>query len=139
MQAWASHGAGPSSMTQSKSPRKSYTQRTRSQHTSSCEVNRRPFFHSFRRRFALEADAESHQGGLDIALSFKINGLLRRGRARVLSVRRTWASSSAWRMRGRFGKKLLIEAEVKSSFTPRMPSSRIPRISPRNRREHGYF
>eukprot|EP00913_Durusdinium_trenchii_P031612 g29602.t1 len=41
LQAWTSHGPEPVGTRYPKSPRKSYTQQSRNQHTSSCEVNRR--------------------------------------------------------------------------------------------------
>lgn len=85
LQAWTSHqGPEPVGTTRNvaKSPRKSYTQQTRNQHTSSCEVNRRRAQHRIKEENL---------------------GILQR-----------------------------LE-NVKSSFTPRMPSSRIPKISPRNR------
>eukprot|EP00435_Cladocopium_sp_Y103_P016685 s2891_g4.t1 len=83
LQAWTSQGPEPvGTRNRAKSPRKSYTQQTRNQHTSSCEVNRRRAQHRIKEENL---------------------GILQR-----------------------------LE-NVKSSFTPRMPSSRIPKISPRNR------
>ncbi|CAK9016398.1 unnamed protein product [Durusdinium trenchii] len=82
LQAWTSHGPEPVGTRYPKSPRKSYTQQSRNQHTSSCEVNRRRAQHRIKEENL---------------------GILQR-----------------------------LE-NVKSSFTPRMPSSRIPKISPRNR------
>ena len=84
LQAWTSH-QGPEQVgtrNHAKSPRKSYTQQTQSQHTPSSEVNRRRVQHRIKEENL---------------------GILQR-----------------------------LE-NVKSSFTQRMPSSRIPKISPRNR------